>query len=110
MRMLICKKFFDINVNLFFMSKNCFLRVFFLCLNLVISQKVIKIFLKLFLHVILVTNSEIFQQKNYESEHLENLDLYHLPAHCAPPGFPKWSKSGTHWDLVRVIVGRFCSL
>ena len=80
MRIKICKKFFDINVIFFFSGKNIFWGVFFMSLNLVISQKVIKIFEKLFLHLMLKINCVILALKNFQ---FENLDLYHLPAHCA---------------------------
>ena len=53
MRILICKNIFCINVIFFFSGKNIFWEVFFMCVNLVKSQKVIKIFEKLFLHVML---------------------------------------------------------
>ena len=52
MKILICKKNFVINV-FFFSGKIIFWGVFFMFVNLVKSQKVIKIFEKLFLHVIL---------------------------------------------------------
>ena len=51
-----------------------------MCLNLVKSQKVLKIFEKLFVHVMLMINCGILVLKNFQ---FENLDLYHLPAHCA---------------------------
>ena len=63
MTILICKKFFDINVIFFFSGKNIFWGVFFMCLNLVKSQKVIKIFEKLFLHVMLEINCGIFPKE-----------------------------------------------
>ena len=83
MRILICKKFFDINVTFFFSGKNIFLGIFFMCLNLVKSQKVIKIFENLFLHVILKINCGILALKNFQFEYFEKLDLYHSPVHCA---------------------------
>ena len=83
MTILICKKFFDINVIFFFSGKNIFWGVFFMCLNLVKSQKVLRIFEKLFLHVMLKINCSISALKNFQFEKLENLDLYHLPAHSA---------------------------
>ena len=58
MRILICKKFFDINA-IFFLWQKQFWGVFIMFVNLVKSQKVIKIFEKLFLHVKLQINCGI---------------------------------------------------
>ena len=84
MRILISKKFFDINVIFVFSGKNIFWGVFFMCLNLEKSQKVLRIFEKYFLHVMLKINCSILALKNFQFEKHKNLDLYHLPAHSAP--------------------------
>ena len=97
MRILICKKFFDINVIFFFSGKNIFWGIFFMCLNLVKSQKVIKIFENLFLHVILKINCGILALKNFQFEYFEKLDLFHSPAHCASrPSLP-WEPLHHTW-------------